>query len=43
MNFGPQKDKQMMTGLHTVRDIKCKQCSTEIGWTYVSLLKFKNL
>lgn len=25
----------MMTGLHKIRSIKCIQCKTTVGWTYV--------
>mmetsp|Transcript_22172 Transcript_22172/g.34323 ORF Transcript_22172/g.34323 Transcript_22172/m.34323 type:complete len:109 (+) Transcript_22172:356-682(+) len=25
----------MMTGLHTVKDISCKNCRKQLGWTYV--------
>lgn len=25
----------MMTGLHTVKSVMCKQCRVVIGWTYV--------
>ena len=35
MDLGPPKDKQMMTGLHTVRAIICKGCRETVGWTYV--------
>ncbi|CDW86254.1 UNKNOWN [Stylonychia lemnae] len=32
---GPEQDKAMMTGLHTVSDIHCKSCMKTIGWTYI--------
>eukprot|EP00356_Strombidium_inclinatum_P014204 CAMPEP_0170508202 /NCGR_PEP_ID=MMETSP0208-20121228/61578_1 /TAXON_ID=197538 /ORGANISM="Strombidium inclinatum, Strain S3" /LENGTH=182 /DNA_ID=CAMNT_0010790961 /DNA_START=42 /DNA_END=590 /DNA_ORIENTATION=- len=35
IEFGPEKEKSMMTGLHRVRSISCIQCKKEIGWTYV--------
>lgn len=35
LNYGPAEEKSMMTGLHVVKDIKCRQCGTKIGWTYV--------
>lgn len=35
VDFGPPKDKIMMTGLHTVKSLICKQCRLTIGWTYV--------
>ena len=36
VDMGAEKEQQMMTGLHKVRSIKCKQCRTSVGWTYVS-------
>lgn len=27
-------DRNMTTGRHIVRDIKCKQCKTVVGWKY---------
>ena len=36
MNLGPEKDKQMMSGLHRVKSISCKGCHECVGWTYVS-------
>ncbi len=33
---GASEDKILATGLHRVRDIYCIQCTTIIGWTYVS-------
>lgn len=35
VDTGPEKDKMMMTGLHTVKSVMCKQCRVVIGWTYV--------
>ena len=34
--MGPESEKTMMTGVHIVSDVYCIQCSTVIGWTYVS-------
>jgi len=33
--MGPESEKTMMTGVHIVSDVYCKQCSMVIGWTYV--------
>jgi len=35
---GPKEDRILMTGLHTVCDIYCSSCHTNLGWTYVSVL-----
>lgn len=35
VDFGPEKNKVMMTGLHTVKSVICKCCRQVIGWTYV--------
>ena len=35
INEGPKEEKNLMTGLHVVRDIFCKGCSAYSGWTYV--------
>ena len=35
VDLGPEKDKIMMTGLHTVKSVICKPCRQVIGWTYV--------
>ncbi|KAL7410040.1 yippee zinc-binding/DNA-binding /Mis18, centromere assembly-domain-containing protein [Mrakia frigida] len=34
INEGPVEDRPMTTGLHTVRDISCKKCSSVLGWKY---------
>ncbi|KAL2911805.1 hypothetical protein HK105_208738 [Polyrhizophydium stewartii] len=31
---GPQENRHMTTGLHTVRDIHCTYCQTVVGWKY---------
>ncbi|KAH6568428.1 hypothetical protein BASA50_003894 [Batrachochytrium salamandrivorans] len=31
---GPQEERHMTTGLHTVRDIYCTHCQTVVGWKY---------
>ena len=35
MDYGPEKEQMMMTGLHKIKTIKCKRCRQSIGWTYV--------
>lgn len=35
INFDKAEDREMMTGLHRVRNISCIQCSMTLGWTYV--------
>ena len=37
ITLGPEVDREMLTGLHVVRDIYCGQCNTMVGWKYVSL------
>jgi hypothetical protein len=32
---GEPEDRQMTTGLHTVRDIFCIKCQRMLGWKYV--------
>jgi hypothetical protein len=36
VRLGPQVDREMLTGLHTVRDIHCGKCDATLGWKYVS-------
>lgn len=38
VDHGESEERNMITGLHTVRDISCSKCKTIVGWTYVSLL-----
>lgn len=33
---GEAEDRQMTTGLHRVRDIRCAKCGQTMGWKYVS-------
>lgn len=35
IDLGPEKEQIMMTGLHKIRPVKCKQCRDTIGWKYV--------
>jgi hypothetical protein len=37
VEYGEPTDRQLTTGLHTVRDIYCRGCSREIGWKYVMI------
>ncbi|KAG0220680.1 yippee-like protein [Mortierella sp. GBAus27b] len=32
---GEAEDRSMRTGLHTVQDIHCAECSTVVGWKYL--------
>jgi hypothetical protein len=31
------EDRDMLTGKHTVRDLFCRVCRTNLGWKYVSV------
>jgi len=33
--LGPESNKEMMTGTHTVCDVYCVSCCVIIGWTYI--------
>ncbi|KAF3629294.1 Protein yippee-like [Capsicum annuum] len=33
--IGAKEDRQLMTGLHTVADVKCSDCGEVLGWKYV--------
>lgn len=32
--YGHQEEKQLMTGLHRVRDVFCANCDQYVGWGY---------
>eukprot|EP00347_Sterkiella_histriomuscorum_P000518 403375541 len=32
---GPEEEKVLMTGLHKVCDIHCRNCMKIVGWTYI--------
>lgn len=32
---GQEEERMLMTGLHTVADISCKVCNSNIGWIYL--------
>jgi hypothetical protein len=34
--LGPNEDRYLITGLHTVNDIYCSCCQQILGWRYVS-------
>ncbi len=34
--LGAAQEKMLITGLHKVCDLYCKNCDTLIGWKYVS-------
>ncbi|KAG8390104.1 hypothetical protein BUALT_Bualt01G0048900 [Buddleja alternifolia] len=34
VTIGEKEDRLMMTGLHTVADIFCVQCGSNVGWKY---------
>lgn len=31
---GPKEDRHLLTGLHTVADVFCSDCSEVLGWKY---------
>uniref|UniRef100_A0A7S2RCE9 Protein yippee-like n=1 Tax=Mucochytrium quahogii TaxID=96639 RepID=A0A7S2RCE9_9STRA len=34
VKLGPKEDRVLMTGLHTVCDVICRNCETVVGWKY---------
>lgn len=36
--MGPFEDRMLLTGLHTICDLYCKNCNAILGWKYVSLI-----
>ncbi|KAL3834848.1 hypothetical protein ACJIZ3_009584 [Penstemon smallii] len=34
VTVGEKEDRMMMTGLHTVADIFCTRCGSNVGWKY---------
>ncbi|XP_066395127.1 putative yippee-like protein Os10g0369500 [Miscanthus floridulus] len=34
VSLGPNEDRYLMTGLHTVNDIYCSSCQQLLGWRY---------
>ncbi|KAI8579627.1 hypothetical protein K450DRAFT_157023, partial [Umbelopsis ramanniana AG] len=39
VDHGESEERNMITGLHTVRDIACSKCKTIVGWTYVKAVE----
>ncbi|KAH7444015.1 hypothetical protein KP509_02G060500 [Ceratopteris richardii] len=35
VDIGPKVDRPLLTGLHTVADIKCSNCHELLGWKYL--------
>ncbi|KAG8931327.1 hypothetical protein FRC02_002875 [Tulasnella sp. 418] len=35
IKLGKKEDRELLTGRHTVADIKCVGCDTSVGWTYL--------
>eukprot|EP00898_Chlorokybus_atmophyticus_P009249 jgi/Chlat1/954/Chrsp108S01382 len=35
VSLGPQEERPMTTGLHTVADIFCNTCQQIVGWKYI--------
>lgn len=33
--LGTKEDRHLLTGLHTVCDLRCKGCDTTLGWFYL--------
>jgi hypothetical protein len=34
VTVGPKEERMLITGLHTVADIFCTCCNTNLGWKY---------
>ncbi|OVA16046.1 Yippee/Mis18 [Macleaya cordata] len=34
ISLGPDEDRQLMSGLHTVNDFYCSSCQQILGWRY---------
>lgn len=34
VSLGPKEDRMLITGLHTVADIFCSVCNSNLGWKY---------
>jgi len=34
VKLGPKENRMLLTGLHTVQDVSCKNCGVAIGWRY---------
>ncbi|KAI9295903.1 yippee-like protein [Neoconidiobolus thromboides FSU 785] len=33
-NLGPKQERVLLTGLHILSDIRCKNCNNNLGWKY---------
>ncbi|CAO3697994.1 unnamed protein product [Rhizopus stolonifer] len=42
VEYGKAEDRDMVTGLHRVRDVSCVHCSALLGWTYVKAYSSDN-
>jgi len=40
VSVGPEEERLMMSGMHTVADIFCCGCGQLLGWKYVSPYTF---
>jgi uncharacterized protein CbrC (UPF0167 family) len=36
VTYGREEKRPMKTGMYVVKDIACKSCGTNVGWTYVT-------
>lgn len=43
ITLGPEEERQMLSGLHTVEDIFCCCCGQILGWKYVWFLHLSGL
>uniref|UniRef100_A0A7N0TQU8 Yippee domain-containing protein n=1 Tax=Kalanchoe fedtschenkoi TaxID=63787 RepID=A0A7N0TQU8_KALFE len=34
ISIGPKANRHLITGLHTIADVKCSECSEVLGWKY---------
>ncbi|KAF5203166.1 yippee-like [Thalictrum thalictroides] len=34
ITLGPNEDKELVTGFHTICDIYCSSCQQKLGWKY---------
>ena len=35
VQLGPKEERILMTGLHTVADVYCSECTSRLGWKYL--------
>ncbi|CAG8488471.1 3464_t:CDS:2 [Paraglomus brasilianum] len=36
ISLGPKEDRLLITGLHSVKDIRCNVCTQVVGWKYIN-------